>query len=49
VPNDDGGRELTGRVESFNGRFRDEYLNEKVFAGLAETRAVIKCGRLDYD
>lgn len=36
-------------VESFNARFRDECLNEEVFASLAEARAVIKRWRHDYN
>jgi len=36
-------------VESFNGRFRDECLNEEVFTSLAEARAVIERWRLDYN
>ena len=36
-------------VESFNGRFRDECLNEEVFASLAEARVVIERWRLDYN
>ncbi len=36
-------------VESFNGRFRDECLNEEVFAGLAEARTVIEHWRRDYN
>jgi putative transposase len=36
-------------VESFNGKFRDECLNEEVFASLAEARAVIERWRLDYN
>jgi putative transposase len=36
-------------VESFIGRFRDECLNEEVFASLAEARAVIERWRLDYN
>ena len=36
-------------VESFIGRFRDECLNEEVFAGLAEARAVIERWRRDYN
>jgi integrase-like protein len=31
-----------GKAERFNGRFRDEGLNEEVFANLAEARAVIE-------
>ena len=36
-------------VESFNGRFRDECLNEEVFASLAEARTVIARWRQDYN
>lgn len=36
-------------VESFNGRFRDECLNEEVFANLTEARAVIERWRQDYN
>jgi len=36
-------------VESFNGKFRDECLNEEVFASLTEARAVIERWRLDYN
>ena len=36
-------------VESFNGRFRDECLNEEVFASLAEARVVIERWRQDYN
>ncbi len=36
-------------VESFNARFRDECLNEEVFASLAEARAVIARWRNDYN
>jgi putative transposase len=36
-------------VESFNGRFRDECLNEEVFASLAEARALIEHWRRDYN
>jgi putative transposase len=36
-------------VESFNGRFRDECLNEEVFASLAEARALIEAWRRDYN
>lgn len=38
-----------GFVESFNGRLRDECLNEEVFATLAEARIVIERRRLDYN
>jgi transposase InsO family protein len=36
-------------VESFIGRFRDECLNEEVFASLAEARAMIERWRRDYN
>ena len=36
-------------VESFNGRFRDECLNEHEFSSLAEARAIIEDWRLDYN
>lgn len=36
-------------VESFNGRFRDECLNEEVFASLAEARSIIERWRRDYN
>jgi putative transposase len=36
-------------VESFNGRFRDECLNEEVFASLAEARVLIEaCGQRPF-
>jgi putative transposase len=38
-----------GLVESFNGRLRDECLNEHVFASLAEARALIEAWRVDYN
>jgi putative transposase len=36
-------------VESFNGRFRDECLNEHEFANLAHARSIIESWRLDYN
>ena len=44
---DSGKPQQTGFVESFNGKFRDECLNEEVFATLAEARAVISRWRCD--
>jgi len=44
-----GKPQQNGFVESFNGRLRDECLNEEVFASLAEARAVIESWRLDYN
>lgn len=37
------------RVESFNGRFRDECLNEHWFVSLAHARAVIEAWRQEYN
>lgn len=36
-------------IESFNGRFRDECLNEHVFLTLAEARRTIEAWRDDYN
>ena len=36
-------------IESFNGKFRDECLNEHWFATLAEARALIGAWRRDYN
>ena len=36
-------------VESFNGRLRDECLNEHIFGNLAEARRIIKNWRIDYN
>jgi putative transposase len=36
-------------VESLNGRFRDECLNEHVFHGLPIARRIIEAWRLDYN
>jgi putative transposase len=36
-------------VESFNGKFRDECLNEHWFVSLAEAKAAIETWRLDYN
>ena len=44
-----GKPQQNGFVESFNGRLRDECLNEEVFASLAEARTVIERWRLDYN
>ena len=35
-------------VESFNGRLRDECLNENLFGNLAEARRIIETWRIDY-
>ena len=49
VLNDPGKPWQNGTDESFNGKLRDECLNEEVFANLAEARAVIERWRLDYN
>ncbi|MGZ3554040.1 MAG: IS3 family transposase [Vulcanimicrobiaceae bacterium] len=36
-------------IESFNGKFRDECLNEHSFGSLAEAREIIEAWRLDYN
>ena len=38
-----------GRVESFNGKLRDELLNGELFLSLTEARYVIDEWRLDYN
>ncbi len=44
-----GKPQQNGFVESFNGRLRDECLNEEVFSSLAEARFVIERWRCDYN
>jgi putative transposase len=36
-------------IESFNGRFRDECLNEHCFLSLAQTRHIVETWRVDYN
>ncbi|MGY3591831.1 transposase InsO family protein [Bradyrhizobium sp. USDA 4341] len=36
-------------IESFNGRLRDELLNETLFTPLAQARVVLGCWRSDYN
>ncbi len=38
-----------GFVESFNGRLRDECLNEHLFTNLGEARRIIEDWRIDYN
>jgi len=38
-----------GFVESFNGRLRDECLNEHLFASLKEARRIIEAWKIDYN
>jgi putative transposase len=44
-----GKPQQNGFMESFNGKLRDECLNEHVFASLAEARRIIEAWRLDYN
>ncbi len=36
-------------IESFNGRLRDELLNETLFYSLAQARVALRCWRADYN
>ena len=36
-------------IESFNGRLRDEFLNETLFTSLAEARIALEEWRRDYN
>ncbi len=36
-------------IESFNGRFRDECLNEHWFVTLAQARRIIEAVRIEYN
>ncbi len=38
-----------GFIESFNGRLRDECLNEHLFSSLVEARRIIEAWRIDYN
>ena len=38
-----------GYIESFNGKFRDECLNENIFMNLNEAREIIEVWRVDYN
>lgn len=44
-----GKRTQNGFVESFNGRLRDECLNEHAFPSLAAARRIIEAWRTDYN
>jgi len=44
-----GKPQQNGFVESFNGKLRDECLNEEVFSTWVEARAVIERWRIDYN
>jgi len=44
-----GKPQQNGFVESFNGRFRDECLNEHLFSSLTAARQIIEAWRIDYN
>ncbi len=44
-----GKPQQNGYVESFNGRLRDECLNETLFASLSHARSVLRAWRYDYN
>ena len=44
-----GKPQQNGFVESFNGRLRDELLNETLFGSLAQARRIIEHWRIDYN
>jgi putative transposase len=44
-----GKPQQNGFVESFNGRLRDELLNETLFHSLAHARAMLQAWRRDYN
>jgi putative transposase len=44
-----GKPQQNGFVQSFNGRFRDECLNEHLFGSLPGARRIIEAWRIDYN
>jgi putative transposase len=46
---DPGKPSQNGFIESFNGRLRDECLNEHWFTSLADARSIVEAWRLDYN
>lgn len=44
-----GKPQQNGFVESLNGRFRDECLNEHLFRGLPSVRRIVEAWRIDYN
>jgi putative transposase len=44
-----GKPQQNGFMESFNGKLRDECLNEHVFTSLVEARRIIEAWRIDYN
>ena len=43
------GAKSTNQVESFNGRLRDEFLNETLFTSLIQARLALEEWRRDYN
>ncbi len=46
---DPGKPQQNGFIESFNGKFRDECLNEHWFLSLGDARRIIEDWRIDYN
>lgn len=46
---DPGKPQQNGFIESFNGKFRDECLNEHWFLSLADARKIVEDWRIDYN
>lgn len=46
---DPGKPSQNGHIESFNGRFREECLNQEWFSNLKEARLLIEAWRVDYN
>ncbi len=46
---DPGKPTQNGFIESFNGKFRDECLNQNWFVDLADARRIIEAWRVDYN
>jgi len=44
-----GKPQQNGFMESFNGKLRDECLNEQVFTSLAQAKRIIESWRIDYN
>jgi putative transposase len=44
-----GKPQQNGFIESFNGRLRDECLNETLFSNMSEARRIIEAWRVDYN
>jgi hypothetical protein len=40
---------FNGFIESFNGRLRDECLNEHLFNNLSHARQIIEAWKIDYN